>query len=266
MRSINKRELFIQAWEVAKNNLLTLISMGLFLFILFLIGSIIEGFFLAEEISGIKIPVITPQYIIYKIAFLCLSYGIFLGISAQMIQLARSSSIESISNTFNYFHKIPIKVGAMFIVKSAFFVLGMLFIVLFVGTTDININETMKIFIYDFLGIMHFDSSFEKLIELILADNMKIIALIIYIIIMIYLFIKTDFFSFFIIDKNQGIWESVKSSFIKTNGLEFELFIIYMITILITILGVLLFFIGLLFAIPFTWLILTLVYTQYLSD
>ena len=265
MRSIQKRELFIQAWEIAKSNFSMMLSIGLFLFGLFLLGSIIEGFFTAEEISGIMIPTISAPYIIYKIFFLCMSHAIFLGVCAQMINLVRNSEVESLSNIFGYTYKTPIKIASMLIVKSIFFILGIIFILLFIGTTDINVNEVMKMFVYDFLGIMNFDSS-EKIIEMIVVDNVKIGALIAYLMIMIYLFIKSDFFSYFIIDKDYGAWEAVKASFIKTNGLELELFIVYIMLFLINILGGFLFGIGLLFTMPFSWLVLTLAYTKYLND
>ena len=258
MRSIQKRELFIQAWEIAKSNFSMMLSIGLFLLGLFLLGSIIEGFFAAEEVSGIMIPTIDTPYVIYKIFFLCMSHAIFLGVCAHMINLARNSGVESITTIFGYMHKTPIKIASMLIVKSIFFILGMIFILLFIGSTDININEVVKIFIYDFLGIINFESS-EKMLEMIVVDNVKIGALIAYLIIMIYLFIKSDFFSYFIIDKDYGAWEAVKASFITTNGLELELFIIYIMLFLINILG-------LLFTMPFSWLVLSLAYTRYIGD
>ena len=60
--------------------------------------------------------------------------------------------------------------------------------------------------------------------------------------------------------------EALSESLTRTTGLEFELFTIYAILALLNLLGVLLFGIGLLFTIPYSWLVISLIYTRHLSD
>ena len=87
-----------------------------------------------------------------------------------------------------------------------------------------------------------------------------------YLIIVTYLSLKTNFFSYFILDKNMGPIEALSESLTRTTGLEFELFIIYAILALINLIGAILFGLGLLFTIPYSWLVVSVIYTRYLSD
>ena len=275
MRSINKRELFIQSWEIYRNNLSAVIGIILSLLAMYIMGGIFEGFFPGETIEtiGIKIPLVTPQYIIYKIAFLLLSSGILLGICAQMIKLIRLHTVDGMASIFNYVDKSHIKVGAMLLLQCIFFMIGIIFFALFVGTEDMHINSIVQALVYDCLGIPGYDN-LEMFISMVFSDNIKIIGLIVYIFIYAYISLKTSFYPYLIVDKNYGVVNSIRSSFTKTNGFEFELFIIYVLLVFINILGVwglmtgsiIFLFYFALFSMPFSLIVHSLVYTTYLSD
>ena len=106
------------------------------------------------------------------------------------------------------------------------------------------------------------------------SDNIKIMGLIGYIFIYAYISLKTSFYPYLIVDKNYGVINSIHSSFTKTNGFEFELFIIYVLLVFINILGVwglmtgsiIFLFYFALFSMPFSLIVHSLVYTTYLSD
>ena len=63
-----------------------------------------------------------------------------------------------------------------------------------------------------------------------------------------------------------GAIEALSESLTRTTGLEFELFTVYSILALLNLIGVMLFGIGLLFTIPFSWLVISVIYTRHLSD
>ena len=94
MRSINKRELFLQSWELFKSNFQFLINVGVLVFLVqMLIPNLLDAMF-AE---------INVQYILYRFAYLLIVTGITLGVTVQLIKITRLMVIESFSDIFNYF-------------------------------------------------------------------------------------------------------------------------------------------------------------------
>jgi len=239
MRSINKRELFIQSWDLFKGNAQFLINIGVLIFLVqMLIPNLLDGFFYQMSI----------QYIIYRITYLLLVTGVTLGVTAQMIKVTRLMTIESFSDVFNYYHKILTSITGSVLVALAFGVLAVIFIILFMGVSSLSI---------------------ESIESMAMGDQVSgplMIGFMGYIVIIAYLSLKTNFFTYFIVDKDMGPIDALRESLTRTTGLEFELFTIYAILALLNLIGALLFGIGLLFTIPFSWLVVSIIYTRYLSD
>ena len=239
MRSINKRELFIQSWDLFKGNTQFLINIGVLIFLVqMLIPNLLDGFFYQMSI----------QYIIYRITYLLLVTGVTLGVTAQMIKLTRLMTIESFSDVFNYYHKILTSITGSVLVALAFGVLAVIFIILFMGVSSLSI---------------------ESIESMAMGDQVSgplMIGFMGYIVIIAYLSLKTNFFTYFIVDKDMGPIDALRESLTRTTGLEFELFTIYSILALLNLIGALLFGIGLLFTIPYSWMVVSVIYTRYLSD
>ncbi len=81
----------------------------------------------------------------------------------------------------------------------------------------------------------------------------------------IYFAIKLQFYSFFIVDKNTGIMDSLKKSWAITKGAELNLFLFALAVLAINILGAILLFVGLLVTIPTTTMASIYVYRKLLS-
>jgi len=239
MRSINKRELFIQSWELFKGNLQFLINVGVLIFLVqMLVPNLLDSLF--NEIN--------LQYILYRFAYLLIVTGITLGVTVQLIKITRLGVIENFSDIFNYFHKIIVSLMGSLLVGLALGFLGIIFIVLFMGISSLNLE------------------SLELIMKGEEISGPLSIGVMGYLIIVTYLSLKTNFFSYFILDKDMGPIEALSESLTRTTGLEFELFIIYAILALINLIGALLFGLGLLFTIPYSWLVVSVIYTRYLSD
>ena len=239
MRSINKRELFIQSWDLFKGNTQFLINIGVLIFLVqMLIPNLLEGFFHQMSI----------QYILYRITYLLLVTGVTLGVTAQMIKITRLMTIESLSDVFNYYHKIIASITGSVLVALAFGVLAVIFIILFMGVSSLSIESIESIAMGDEVS------------------GPLMIGFMGYIVIIAYLSLKTNFFTYFIVDKDMGPINALRESLTRTTGLEFELFTIYSILALLNLIGALLFGIGLLFTIPYSWMVVSVIYTRYLSD
>jgi len=239
MRSINKRELFIQSWDLFKGNTQFLINIGVLIFLVqMLIPNLLEGFFYQMSI----------QYILYRITYLLLVTGVTLGVTAQMIKITRLMTIESFSDVFNYYHKIIASITGSVLVALAFGVLAVIFIILFMGVSSLSIESIESIAMGDEVS------------------GPLMIGFMGYIVIIAYLSLKTNFFTYFIVDKDMGPIDALRESLTRTTGLEFELFTIYSILALLNLIGALLFGIGLLFTIPYSWMVVSVIYTRYLSD
>lgn len=239
MRSINKRELFIQSWDLFKGNAQFLINIGVLIFLVqMLIPNLLDGFFNQMSI----------QYILYRITYLLLVTGVTLGVTAQMIKVTRLMTIESFSDVLNYYHKILTSITGSVLVALAFGVLAVIFIILFMGVSSLSIE------------------SIESMAKGDEVSGPLMIGFMGYIVIIAYLSLKTNFFTYFIVDKDMGSIDALRESLTRTTGLEFELFTIYSILALLNLIGALLFGIGLLFTIPYSWMVISIIYTRYLSD
>ena len=248
MQSISKRELFIQAFDIYKLNARFLFDIGLLMFAI----QIILPNIITNLLGGNSF-----VYIIYQIIYTILSTGISLGIILQMIKLVRCGEPEAISNIFNHFHKVPSNLLGSFIIISGIICMISLFLMM---TNGLEIYEKI---------IDHTSNGLDLNWEIILGSNPSIIIILVLILMVVstvYLSIKTHFFIYFIIDKDVGAIEALKRSFMATNGLEAELFIIWALLGSINLIGTMLYMIGLLFTLPFTIMVISLIYHKYLSS
>ena len=238
MQSVSKRELFIEAFNVYKKNANFLINIG---FLMFSIQIILPS--LASNVVGGGGAI----YVLYQCGYMILSTGVSLGIIIQMLRMIRGGEPERISHVFNYFHKIPANLFGSFIIISSFALMSILFFMVILGVN------------MDLIAEMDF--------EMMLGENPSglIVGMLIgFGIMIVYLSIKTHFFIYFIMDKNLGPLMALKKSFLATNGLEAELFIIWSLLACLNLMGAVLYMLGLLFTLPFTMIVISLIYNKYL--
>ena len=246
MQSISKRELFIEAFNVYKENASFLINIG---FLIFTIQIIFPSLF--SSLLGGNATV----YILYQIAYTILSTGVSLGIIVQLIRIIRGGAPGNISCVFNYFHKVPANLLGSFIVISSIVCATLLFSM---AILDSDIYKEIA------TGI---SSGVNLDFKMIFGENLPPIlvgALIVFGIMVVYLSIKTHFFVYFIMDKNMGPLVALKESFLSTNGLEAELFIVWSLMACLNLMGAVLYMLGLLFTLPFTMIVISLIYNKYL--
>lgn len=79
----------------------------------------------------------------------------------------------------------------------------------------------------------------------------------------IYLLVRLMFFTYYIVDKNAGIMESIQMSWNLTKGSVVNLFLLGVIFLFINFLGALVFGIGLAVTLPLTFLATALLYRKY---
>ena len=239
MQSISKRELFLEAWGIYKKNSAFLLNLG---FIMFSIQVIMPSL-----VGGMFEPY-TLEYFIYQLAYMILSTGVSLGVIVQSLRMIRGGDPDSISSIFNYFHKIPASLLGSLIIISSCASIGLLFLFVFVGPSGIDLNAT------SLNGLLGEDPSTITLVGLMICGIM-----------VAYLSIKAHFFVYFIMDRDLGPINALRFSLFKTNGLEGELFIIWALLATINLMGVLLYMLGLLLTLPFTMILLSLIYNKYLT-
>lgn len=88
------------------------------------------------------------------------------------------------------------------------------------------------------------------LVASILFGLMVIVGLILLVIPGIYLAIRFHMYSYLIVDKNLGAIEALKQSSVITKGSMWNLFLFWIVSIIVVIIGAILFFVGLLVAVP----------------
>lgn len=77
--------------------------------------------------------------------------------------------------------------------------------------------------------------------------------------------VKFGYYAYFIVDKNQGVIESLKSSSRITMGSKWNLFLFWMLLCVINILGLLCFVVGLIITLPLSLIAISYVYRRLLE-
>ncbi|MBI2621451.1 MAG: hypothetical protein HYW63_02275 [Candidatus Levybacteria bacterium] len=78
----------------------------------------------------------------------------------------------------------------------------------------------------------------------------------------IYLAIRLQFYSFYIVDKNEGVIDSLQKSWKVTQGNVINLFLFMLLLVALNILGALALLVGLLVTIPVSFIAVTLLYRK----
>ncbi len=184
------------------------------------------------------------QFFVYKLCYSILTTGITLGIIIQILAIIRYNDTGNIYDIVNYFHKLPFVYIGSVLLTITFVGIGVIILFLFGGISD-----------FDFNNINDLNES--------ILNSKLIIGIIGYIIIVTYLSIKSHFFIYYIVDKDMGAIDAIKNSLLATNGYEADLFIIWVLLVLINFVGIVFFGVGLLFSLPYTILVTALLYNKY---
>jgi uncharacterized membrane protein len=78
----------------------------------------------------------------------------------------------------------------------------------------------------------------------------------------IYLALRLQFYSFYVVDKNAGITDSLKMSWEATKGNTLNIFLFVLILIALNILGAIALLVGLLVTIPVSFIAVALLYRK----
>ena len=109
---------------------------------------------------------------------------------------------------------------------------------------------------------MQYPKFLNYLIASILYGLMVVIGLVLLVIPGIYLAVKYQMYSYLIVDKNLGPIEALKESAVITKGNMWNLFLFILTSIVVVVIGVILFLVGLLVAVPIVMVAGGYVYTK----
>ena len=237
MQTISKRELFIAGWKIFKHNINFLVNIGILMFCMqVFIPMVLDSMFDVQN----------AQFFIYKLCYWVLTTGLTLGIIVQFLSIIRDEGEGNINDIVNYFHKLPASCIGSMMITLIFVGIGVVILFLFGVISDFNFNN------------------FDDLTWSILSSQF-IVGIIGYVVIVTYLSIKSHFFIYYIVDKDMGPIDAVKSSLLATNGYETDLFVVWIALAILNFLGIILFGLGLLFSLPYSILVLSVLYNKYFS-
>ena len=172
---------------------------------------------MVNNICKLKIYINTLNYLIINIIYsIFVITPINLGTIVQILKILRGTKNPSIKDIFNYFDKLWMSIA------------GYMIFIIVSGLFGIIILTCCSL-------LTGFDFSSIELNQMIFSKDIPIGLLIGFVLITIpltYLYIKSIlFFEFYIMDRNMGPINAIKSSFIKSNGMEGEIFLIICILI-----------------------------------
>ena len=241
MKTISKRAIFIESYRIFQENFIFMIKLGFLFFMIQVFIPSIALIFLESVSSSIMI--------FQLIYFIFIVTPINLGSIVQILRIVRGEKNASIGDVFNYFNKCWISVT------------GYIIFSLFIG-----ICSTILLMICAVLT--GYDMSTFETEEIIFNQSIPVGMVVCCILILIpstYLYIKSIlFFEYYIMDKNLGPINSLKSSFNKTNGMEGEIFLLVICLVPLYIL-LYLCSVGIIFLMPYIYIMFTLFYMNYLE-
>ena len=88
---------------------------------------------------------INLQYVLYRLAYLLIVTGVTLGVTVQLLKITRLMPVESFSGIFNYYHKVIASLLGSLLVGLVLATLGIVFIVLFMGISSLNLESLQAI-------------------------------------------------------------------------------------------------------------------------
>tara|TARA_B100001123_G_scaffold374334_1_gene439564 strand:+ start:2988 stop:3722 length:735 start_codon:yes stop_codon:yes gene_type:complete len=240
MISISKRELFIKSWELFKNNSQLFFNIGILLFTVQHMVPIMLGVFFVPY---------SVTYFIFHFAYLLLTTGISLWVVVQILKVLRSQQTDSFMEILKYFPLVFRAIGGSFIVTFTLVSIGLIIFTLFSDQMAIDFET----------------ATLEVILGAITSSTFLSIIAMGYLIGVSYLWVKAYFFIYYIIDDNASAFSAIQNSLKATNGYEADLFIVWIATVIMNFIGILLYGIGLMLTLPYTLIVLSSFYHQYLS-
>ena len=241
MISISKRELFIQSWELFKNNSRFFLNVGILLFVIQHMIPMIIGLFFA--------PYSLP-YFVFHFAYLLITTSVSLWVIVQILRVLRSQATDSFKDIFLYFSRVSRAIGGSLIITLSLVITGMLIFSIFGNQLNIDLET----------------ATLEIIGRAIISSTSLSVVVLGYCMGATYLWIKAYFFIYYIMDSDAGTIEAIKQSLGSTRGYEAELFIVWISTIFMNSMGILLYGVGLVFTLPYTLIVLSMFYHRYLSN
>ena len=226
------QEVLKKSWDLFIKNIMLFIGMFCMIFLL----SLIMGTVSPDPSEGQNI-----QFILFRLASNLFSMGLTLG-SIRIILDVINGLETKIENLFNSFELlIPYVCGYLL------FLLGML--LLFIPFSHLIISNESGLRIAESL----ISGDIVVLVQL-MRQNININYLFLYLCPCFYVWIKIQFFPYFIISEELGPIDSIKKSYQITEGQSTKLILFLMLLIMINLFGLIPLGLGLLLTIPFSFI------------
>ena len=224
----SKKEIIIKSWnQILPNLSLLILCVGFIFFINILLGTLQDK--LLEDL--------TIQSIIFTVSSYLFQMGLSLGLVRIYLNIYSNNEI-SFSQIFGSFHLL-----LSYLLGSVLIIIFMLILAL-----------PGIIFMLSFSNLESF-SAIESII-----DNMTIVPLILILSPMIYISIRLQFYSYFLVDEECGVVEALKASFLVTEGVFLELLTLGALISLIVLISIIPFGLGLIVSIPLSTMVTTNLY------
>ena len=224
------REVLIKSWELFTKNMMLFIGMFSMIFLI----TLIMGILIPDTSEGQSI-----QFILFKLASNLFGMGLTLG-SIRIILDVIGGLETKIENLFNSFQLLIPYIGAYLL-----FSLGMLLLFIPFSRLIISTDSGLKL-VESFLS-----GDINGLVQL-MAYSINFNYLFLYFLPCFYMWIKIQFFPYFIISKEMGPIEALKKSYEITEGQSINLVLFFMILIMINLIGLIPLGLGLVITIPFS--------------
>ena len=224
------REVLIKSWELFTKKMMLFIGM----FSMIVLTTLIMGVLSPDISEGQSI-----QFILFRLASNLFGMGLTLG-SIRIILDVIGGVETKIENLFNSFQLLIPYIGAYLL-----FSLGMLLLYIPFSRLIISTDSGLKL-VESFLS-----GDIDMLIQL-MAYSINFNYLFLYFLPCFYMWIKIQFFPYFIISKEMGAIEALKKSYEITEGQSLTLVLFFITLIMIDLVGLIPLGLGLVFTIPFS--------------
>ena len=232
-------EVLKKSWELFTKNMMLFIGMFSMIFLI----SLIMGILSPDPSEGQK-----TQFLIFRLASSLFRMGLTLG-SIRIILDVIGGLETKIENLFNSFQLLIPYIGGYLI-----FLLGVLILFLPFATLILSADSSLK------LVDLFLSGDIDSLVQL-MAHSINFKYLFLYLLPCAYIWIKTQFFPYFIISKEMGPFESLKKSYEITDDQSVMLVLFFLILIMINLLGLIPLGLGLVFTVPFSLLATGVMFT-----
>ena len=236
MKYLVKKDIIKSSWEKWIENSQNLITVGIILlFTNHLIPSLVDEFILHDY---------NAQFFLFHLVYLFITTGLMLGMMGISLDLINNNDFtpHDIISKFDYV--IYYLAGSLIMISV--YIVSLMPVVFIIALILGDINAIISLINGEALGNM----------------GVVFILFLAYIILITYTAIKVHFFGYIMLDMQKGPLMSIKESIRLTSGYEADLFLLWCFLFLLNILGSMLFFIGLIFTVPFTFLILSFVFKK----